>query len=148
MEALEHQRVAAWQASVRAEDEAHLKKIAAQQHRDTLLAEKRIAGMPVPVGLFCLNTRSLLTRVHTAAVQKKEDRKSAAHEADEVADVQHGEKVVSAVAQATERKVLEKVKMIKEEESFRKQALHEIALEEKDGLAKKEAELRLEQKAR
>jgi hypothetical protein len=125
MEALEHQRVAAWKASVRAEDEAHLEKIAAQQHQDTLLAEKRIT-----------------------AVEKKEDRKSAAHEAEEVADVQHGEKVVLAVARATERQVREKAKMIKEEQSFRKQALHEIALEEKDAVAKKEAKLRLEQKVR
>ena len=148
MEALEHKRVAAWKASVRAEDEAHLKNIAAQQRRDTHLAEKRIAGMPVPLGLFCLRARSLVTPVHTAAVEKKEDRKSAAHEAEEVAEVQHGEKVVSAVAQATERQVREKAKMIKEEESFRKQALHEIALVEKDGVAKKKAKLRLEQRAR
>jgi len=125
MEAREHQQVAAWKASVRAEDEAHLKKIEAQQQRDTKLAEQRVA-----------------------AIQKEGERKSASLKKQEAADVRHGEKVVSAAAKAAQRQVREKAKMIQEEEAFRKQALHEIALEEKHAVAKKEAQLRLEQKAR
>ena len=118
-EALQHSRVAAWHAKIEEERAAHLRALVTEQKQDTEHAELR-----------------------AAAIQKEDTARGTAQSAEQQHDMMHGKKVVMAAESAAAMQAAQKSKMVKEEETFREQALHEISKEEKDSVAKKEAMLK------
>jgi len=118
-EALQHSRVAAWHAKIEEERAAHLRALVTEQKQDTEHAELR-----------------------AAAIQKEDTARGTAQSAEQQHDMMHGKKVVMAAESAAAMQAAQKSKMVKEEETFREQALHEISKEEKDLVAKKEAMLK------
>ena len=124
-EALEAKHEADKKARVEAEEAAHLKAKEAGELKDRQQAEMRLA-----------------------AIQKKDRQESKMIQKEEIQDQQHGKRVVAIAEQAAERQAAQKQKMVQQEEAFRQQALHQIAKEERDEVAKKEARLHLQEKER
>lgn len=125
LEAHQHQELAAWKASIRKEEAVHTEELKAQEKQDASRAESRLT-----------------------AIENKDVRQTAKLKAAEHRDMLHGNAVVRAAEKAAEKQAEQKAVMIKEEETFRRKALQEIAEEQKVAVSKTAAKVRLQEKAR
>jgi len=124
-EAREHQQIAAWKAGIKKEGQKHLIKMQAARKHDKAHAEKRLE-----------------------AIRNKAQQISAAQQQEEEKDVERGEAAVEKADAAAQEQAAQQKKMVQEEEKYRKQALLAISKEERDAVAKNEARLRVEERAR